>query len=286
MRLVKVLAGAALLAAIGFAVLATRDSDPASSTRTDGVAVAATSASAQPSSSAPVSIPAEAPAKAAPGEPVTRAGAPAKPAAPTAAPASAAAASGPPRPTIRKRLIPYPQSRKGDMAAYSKRHYGEYKWALTDPKLIVIHFAEAGSISSIYNTFAPNRPDVEYGELPGVCSHYAVSAKGVAFKLVPPSIRCRHVVGLNQVAIGIEHVGYSDGDVLGRTAEFRGSLRLTQWLRCRFGIPIKGVIGHAESLSSPYYEELDPDFQGRTHGDFPRSSMRVYRRGLGDLGPC
>ena len=39
--------------------------------------------------------------------------------------------------------------------------------ALTDPKLIVIHYAEAGSISSIFNTFAPNRPDVEYNELPG-----------------------------------------------------------------------------------------------------------------------
>ena len=33
------------------------------------------------------------------------------------------------------------------MAGYSKRHYGKYRWELRDPKLIVIHFAVAGSIS-------------------------------------------------------------------------------------------------------------------------------------------
>jgi beta-N-acetylhexosaminidase len=190
------------------------------------------------------------------------------------------------KPRIKKRLIPYPDSRRSDMAAYSKRHYGEASYTLTAPKLIVQHFAVAGSISAIYNTFAPNRPDVEYGELPGVCSHYAVGAGGGVYKFVPVNIRCRHVVGLNHVAIGIEHVGFSDGEVLGRKAEFEASLRLTHWLRCRFDIPVKGVIGHAESLSSPYYLELDPDFRGRTHSDFKRATMRIYRRELAELGAC
>lgn len=198
------------------------------------------------------------------------------------APPGAAAAGA----KVKKKLIPYPQSRKEHMAAYSQRHYGEREWRLTDPKLIVMHFAVAGSIGAIWNTFAPDRPDVEYQELPGVCSHYAVSAKGIAFKFVPASIRCRHVVGLNHVSIGIEHVGFSDREVLGRKWQLKGSLRLTQALRCRFGIPVKGVIGHAESLSNPNYLELDPDFQGRTHGDFKRRSMRVYRRKLARLGDC
>lgn len=188
--------------------------------------------------------------------------------------------------SIAKRLIPYPRSRKRDMAAYSRRHYGGYRWRLTGPKLIVIHFAAAGSIGAIYNTFAPNRPDVEYDELPGVCTHYAVGSGGGAVKFVRPGIRCRHVVGLNHVALGVEHVGFSDGEVLGRAAQLRGSLRLVQSLRCRFGIPVKRVIGHAESLSSRFYKELDPDFRGRTHGDFKRASMRIYRRALRRLGPC
>ncbi|HET8592148.1 MAG TPA: peptidoglycan recognition family protein [Solirubrobacterales bacterium] len=197
-----------------------------------------------------------------------------------------AASSAAAKPQIRKMLIPYTKERKRDMAAYSKRHYGGYKWRLRNPKLIVIHYAVAGSIRTIYNTFAPNRPDVEYGERPGVCSHFAVGAGGGSVKFVPVSIRCRHVVGLNHVSIGIEHVGFSDSDVLNRPAQLNGSLRLTQWLRCRFGIPIEGVIGHNESLSSPYYKELDPRFKGRTHGDFSRASMDRYRAELAKLGPC
>jgi len=201
--------------------------------------------------------------------------------APAGSDATSAAA---PKAKVHKKLIPYPQSRLDDMAAYSQRHYGERESRLTDPKQIVIHFAVAGSIDAIWNTFAPNRPDVEFGELPGVCSHFAVSAKGVAFKFVPVSIRCRHTVGLNHVSIGIEHVGFSDRDVLGRKPQLKGSLKLTASLRCRLGIAVKDVIGHAESLSSPYYLELDPDFQGRTHGDFKRRSMRIYRAKLTRLG--
>ena len=190
------------------------------------------------------------------------------------------------KPEIHKMLIPYPKHRKREMAAYSKRHYGRYKWRLVDPKLIVIHYAEAGSISAIFNTFRPDNPDPEFHELPNVCSHYAVSAGGGIYKFVPPTIRCRHVVGLNHVAIGIEHVGFSDQDILGRPAQLNGSLRFVQWLRCRFGIPVDGVIGHNESLSSPYYKELDPRFKGRTHGDWTHADMQTYRGDLAKLGVC
>ena len=197
-----------------------------------------------------------------------------------------AGAAASPKPRISKQLIPYPQSRKNDMARYSKRHYGQFRWQLERPKLIVIHYAVAGSIGAIRNTFAHNRPDPEFGEKPNVCSHFAVGAKGGAVKFVKQGIRCRHVVGLNHVSLGVEHVGFSDGEVLGRKRQLRGSLRLTQWLRCRYGLGIKRVIGHAESLSSPFYKELDPDFRGRTHGDFKKRSMRIYRRELRKLGPC
>lgn len=209
-----------------------------------------------------------------------------------AAVAGAGASAGPSassavaKPRIHKKLIPYPKHRRREMAAYSRRHYGRYKWRLRHPKLIVIHYAEAGSISAIYNTFRPDNPDGEFHQLPNVCSHYAVSAKGAVFKFVKPTIRCRHVVGLNHVAIGIEHVGFSDQDILGRRAQLNGSLRFVHWLRCRFGIPVSGVIGHNESLSSPYYKELDPRFKGQTHGDWNHRDMQVYRADLSKLGGC
>jgi N-acetylmuramoyl-L-alanine amidase len=197
-----------------------------------------------------------------------------------------AAAAVPERPPIVKRLIPYGAKRKRDMAAYSKRHYGKYKWRLGTPKLIVQHFAVAGSIDAIYNTFAPNRPDAEYGELPGTCSHFAIGADGTIVKFVRTDVRCRHVVGLNHVSIGIEHVGFSDGEVMNRPAQLQASLALTDWLRCRYGLGIKRVIGHHESLSSPFYRELDPDLRGRTHGDFKRATMQVYRGKIRSRASC
>src|SRR5688572_17690131 len=66
-----------------------------------------------------------------------------------AAEAAGAGAAAAPKPAIRKRLIPYPSSRLNDMAGYSKRHYGEFTYALTDPRQIVLHFAVAGSIGAI-----------------------------------------------------------------------------------------------------------------------------------------
>ena len=109
----------------------------------------------------------------------------------------AATKSAATKPPIHKMLIPYPKKRKREMAAYSKHHYGQYKWRLNDPKLIVEHYAAAGSIGAIYNTFRPDTPDVEFHELPDVCSHFAVAASGAVYKFVPPTIRCRHIVGLN-----------------------------------------------------------------------------------------
>jgi len=194
--------------------------------------------------------------------------------------------SAAPKPDIHKKLIPFPQKRKREMAAYSKRHYGQYKWRLSDPQVIVIHYAVAGSIGAIYNTFRPDRPDVELHELPNVCSHYAVSASGAVYKFVPPTVRCRHTVGLNWTAIGVEHVGFSDQDILGRPAQLNGSLHFVQWLRCRFGISIKNVIGHNESLSSPFHRELVPSLQDQTHGDWTHADMQIYRSDLAKLGSC
>jgi N-acetylmuramoyl-L-alanine amidase len=206
--------------------------------------------------------------------------------------ASASAGTGPragvsaARPPIARWLIPFGPKRKHEMAAYSQRHYGEPTWRLVHPRVIVEHMAVASSALAVRNTFAPDVPDVELGELPNVCSHFVVAASGRIFELVNLRTRCRHTVGLNWTAIGIEHVGYADSDALRDPAEMRASLRLTQWLRCRFGIAVKNVIGHNESLSSPYHREDVPSLRTQTHGDWRHSSMRVYRKRLRALGPC
>ncbi len=192
----------------------------------------------------------------------------------------------PPPPPIHVWPIPYGAKRKHEMASYSERHYGQRTWRLRHPRVIVEHMAQAGSVAAVRNAFAADRPDPELHELPNVCSHFVVSGSGRIFRLVNLRTRCRHTVGLNWTAIGIEHVGYGDGDALGDRRQLRASLRLTRWLRCRFGIRVRDVIGHAESLGSPYHHERVPSLRRQTHGDWRHSSMRVYRRKLRHLGPC
>ncbi|HWB69650.1 MAG TPA: N-acetylmuramoyl-L-alanine amidase [Solirubrobacterales bacterium] len=191
-----------------------------------------------------------------------------------------------PKPQIRSWLIPFGHKRKREMAAYSERHYGERTWRLRHPRVIVEHMAQAASAAAVHNTFAPDVPDVELGELPNVCSHFVVSSSGHIFRLVNLRTRCRHTVGLNWTAIGIEHTGFADSDALGDRRQMHASLRLTQYLRCHFHIPVRDVIGHAESLTSPYHRELVPSLRHQTHGDWRHSSMRTYRQRLRALGPC
>src|SRR4029079_7958535 len=152
-------------------------------------------------------------------------------------------------------------------------------------KVIVEHIAVASTAQSVINTIAPDHPDPELHELPNVCSHYLITENGKTLELVSPRSRCRHTVGLNHVAIGIEHVGYSDGDVLHDKRRFRASLRLTAWLRCHYDIAIKNVIGHSESLTSPFHRERVKRLEHQTHGDCSHASMKLYRRRLARL-PC
>ncbi len=200
--------------------------------------------------------------------------------------ASSAAQAKPVPSWIHQRFIPFGAKRKHQMARYSLRHFGVRAWRLKRARRIVEHVAVAGTVAQVIHAFVPNRPDPEFGELPNVCAHFVVSGRGRVVQLVPVGIRCRHVVGLNHVAIGIEHTGYRDGDVLGNGRQMRASIRLTKWLRCRYRIGIRDVIGHAESLRSRFHRELVPSMKNVTHGDFRHRSMRTYRKALHDAGRC
>jgi N-acetylmuramoyl-L-alanine amidase len=194
--------------------------------------------------------------------------------------------ASPPPPPIVRDFIPFPARRRAETRAYARRHYGIDSWRLRAPKVIVEHIAVAGTVRSVFNAFAPDVADPELHELPGTCAHFVVGADGTVAQLVSLSTICRHTVGLNYTAIGVEHVGLRDGDVLGRSRQLQASLRLTRWLRCRFDIPLRDVIGHNESLSSPYHRERVTRLRTQTHGDWVRSSMRVYRAKLRALGSC
>ena len=151
------------------------------------------------------------------------------------------------------------------------------------PHVIVEHYTATTTFAPVWNTFAADAPDPELGELPGTCAHFVIDRDGTIYQLVPLDVMCRHTVGLNWTAIGIEHVGTSDASILDDPRQLDASLRLTLWLMHRFHISLPNVIGHAESLTSPYHRELYAPWRCQTHGDWQHPDMVVYRRRLAAL---
>jgi N-acetylmuramoyl-L-alanine amidase len=196
--------------------------------------------------------------------------------------ALALALLAPPKPHIVWKPIPFGAKRKAEMAQYAERHYGINSYVL-HPKVIVEHYTATTTFASAYNTFAQDTPDPELHSLPGTCAHFIIDRDGTIYQLVPLNIMCRHTVGLNYVAIGIEHVGLSDAQVLGDAAQMRSSLALTAWLMTRYRISMTNVIGHNESLSSPFHKELYAPWRNQTHADWRRADMNVYRARLSAL---
>ena len=185
-----------------------------------------------------------------------------------------------PRPKIVWKKIPFGRDRQAQMRAYARRHYGLNRARLIDPKVIVEHMTATSSFSSAWNTFASNARDPELHELPGTCSHFIVDTDGTIYQLVSLRWMCRHTVGLNWTAFGIEHVGMTDGSLMGNQRQLDASLALTRWLMDRYGIARANVIGHNESLSSPYHREKVARLRTQTHGDMQPATMRRYRRAL------
>jgi N-acetylmuramoyl-L-alanine amidase len=186
-----------------------------------------------------------------------------------------------PQPVIVSKPIPFPESRKQEMLGYVREHYGLDTFELVHPQVIVEHFTASNTFGPVFNTFAANQPDL--GELPGTCAHFVVDTEGTIYQLVPLDIMCRHTVGLNYTAIGIEMVGLSDQDILGNPPQLAAALTLTVWLMQRFGIELRNVIGHNESLTSPLHKELVPSFRCQTHQDWNHADMELFRRDLADL---
>ena len=156
------------------------------------------------------------------------------------------------------------RSRRGSRASGTRaalppgRHYGlDTLPSAGDPHVIVEHLTVLRTRSRRRTTRSPPpHPDVELHELPGVCSHFVVGREGTIVAVrAAVDLSCRHTVGLNWTAFGIQHVGARDsGPWCARATPAQllvASLRPTRWLRSGSGT--KGIIGHNESLTSPYH---------------------------------
>lgn len=83
------------------------------------------------------------------------------------------------------------------------------------PRVVVVHFTAIPTLSETLATFAPLTIDSERtvilqnGRL-NVGIQFVVDRDGTIYRLYPETVIARHVIGLNQVAIGIENVGTGD----------------------------------------------------------------------------
>ena len=185
------------------------------------------------------------------------------------------------RPAIVQRPIPFGSKRREEMRAYALRHYGIDDFHLRNPKVIVEHYTATETLQAAYATFANDVRDAELHELPGTCAHFIVDKDGTIYQLVALTIMCRHTVGLNWTAFGIEQVGLNAHEIVNRRAQYTSVLRLTAWLRCRYAIALRNVIGHAESLSSPYHHENVAALRRQTHADWTHAEMTPVRTRVG-----
>ena len=199
-----------------------------------------------------------------------------------AAPSPVATATSPPRPAIVQKPIHLSAERLQQMAAYSKRHYGDDSTVL-DPKVIVLHYTAGSTMRSAWNTFESNQPNV--GELPGTVTHFIIDKDGTIYQLLPLDVRGRHTIGLNHVALGIEFVEEGSGGdaaavdhIFGRRRQIDAGVDLVRWLQYRFDIPSRDVVGHGAADKSRYFKDLE----GWTndHGDWGPAQVRRFHERL------
>ena len=199
----------------------------------------------------------------------------------------------PPRPHIVWKPIPFGATRVAETAAYSQRHYG----------VRTARPASAGDRRARHRDVDASRrrstrsradvPDAELHELPGTCAHFVIDRDGTIYQLVRLTLRCRHTVGLNWAAIGIEHVGLSDAQVLDDAAQMRTSLALTRLA--------DGALPHpARERDRPQREPLEPAapralravalpdarrLEPRRHERLPREARRARAADGVSVGP-
>ncbi|WP_157693008.1 N-acetylmuramoyl-L-alanine amidase [Pedococcus dokdonensis] len=187
----------------------------------------------------------------------------------------------PAAPRIVSDHLAFEAARKAETAAYSLRHYG-VRTARLQPSMIVLHYTESDTYASVRSLFAADLPN--RGEAPGTCAHYVVDQDGTIHELVPPTLRCRHTVGLNHVAIGIEFVQASHGhdprwaaqQVLARRAQALAGASLVEHLQRRFDIPDQAVIGHAMANDSKAFRDLEG--WRNDHVDWQQPEVVAFRR--------
>jgi N-acetyl-anhydromuramyl-L-alanine amidase AmpD len=173
---------------------------------------------------------------------------------------------------MRNERLAYWPERVADTRAWSQFMYGTVSFR---PRLIVEHWTGSTTQDAAIG-YWDSSPDATW-------VHFIIDPQGHITQLAPLNVLAKEALGVSPWAIGVEHVGLSDGEIMGNYRMRRASYRLTCWLQHRLHIPLRGVIGHGEVTSNPRFgftpegwdwiEETGYEF----HTDFSHRAMVNYR---------
>ena len=113
---------------------------------------------------------------------------------------------------------------------YSLRHYGEATAVLSNPQMIVVHFVTIPTLQKSLDFFRPPhidhkiRRDIAGGGEVNVSAHYLVDRDGTLYQLAAEDVLCRHIIGFNHSAIGIENVAVDADDLTAAQLEANAAL--------------------------------------------------------------
>jgi N-acetyl-anhydromuramyl-L-alanine amidase AmpD len=152
---------------------------------------------------------------------------------------------------------------------YTRQHYGEATAILSNPQMIVVHFTKIPTLRKTLDFFRPARidpkirRDIAGGGDVNVSAHYLVDRDGSLYQLAAEDILCRHVIGFNHSAIGIENIAVDAADLTSAQLEANAALisRIVQRQPS-----IRFLLGHHEyrDYTLPHYQlyrEIDPAYR-------------------------
>src|SRR5699024_8329514 len=180
---------------------------------------------------------------------------------------------------VEQKPIQFDFTRTALTLQYLDQHYGIQKQQPTiDPKMVVVHWTAVPSFEKTFEVFDPptlrnSRPDLQGVGALNVSAHYLVGRDGRVAQLLPDTLMARHVIGLNDTAIGIENVGGPDHPLT--DAQLRANARLIRQLTKKHDIEY--LIGHYEYKlfeDHPLWKEKNEGY--RTRKSDPGTSF-IYR---------
>jgi len=143
-------------------------------------------------------------------------------------------------------------------AEYAQRHYGAATSVLSKPQMIVVHYTTIPTREKSLDFFRPPRIDQQIrGDIAGggevnVSAHYLVDRDGSLCQLAAEDVLCRHIIGFNHTAIGIENIAVDADDLTLAQLEANAALisRIVQRQAS-----IRFLIGHHEYRDNtlPHY---------------------------------